>query len=719
MRHANLASRATTAAASSLDALMRPHSVAVIGASDDPTRIGGRPLRYLRRAGFSGAIYPVNPNRDHVQGLKAYPTVTDIPSPVDLAIIALPAAQVVESVRACAQRGVKAAIIFTAGFTEVGAEGAAQQAEIGAIARASGMRVLGPNCLGAFNNDIGFFGTFAQAFDREAPLSGPVGIASQSGACGSHLCYLFRQRGVGIKYWITTGNEADVDVAQAMLWLAQAPDVKVIVGYVEAIRDGARFVQALAAARRNGKPVVMIKVGRSNAGAQAAASHTGALVGKDDVYDAVLRQYGVHRADSMEELVNVARVCARGILPTDRSVGIVTLSGGLGVQAADAAERCGLEVRPFPAAGQEKIRALIPFAGTANPIDVTAQATNEATLTGRCIEIAMADGAYRSLVCLLSTVPAAERFADPIRQSLMDLRARYADRLIVLAMAAPPEVVHSFEDAGFPVFEDQDAAIRTIGALARIAESLRKAEPQATATDFIEPLVLPDPLDEYAAKALVAQAGIPVPAEHLARDGDAARRAAQAIGGAVVLKIVSPDIPHKTEVGGVVLDVATPDDAARETDALLARIAQQVPGARVRGVLVSPMLPRGVETICGSFTDQVFGPVVMFGLGGIHVEVLRDVAFRLAPFDEQEALAMVIQIRGFGLLKGVRGAPPSDLPALARTLSKLSQFVTAQRDVIAEIDLNPLLVLPEGQGVLALDALIVPSSSNLQQETDA
>lgn len=704
--------------AGSLAALFEPRSVAVIGASDDPARIGGRPLRYLARGGFAGAVYPVNPNRDSVQGIKAWPDVTSIPFPVDVAIIALPADQAVEAVRACASRSVQAVILFSAGFAEVGPEGAALQREIAAVARQSGMRVLGPNCLGAFNTQLAFYGTFAQAFDAAAPESGPVAIASQSGACGSHLGYLFRQRRVGVNYWITTGNEVDIEVSEALLWLAQAPQVKVIVAYVEAIRDGATFIRALATARANRKPVVMIKVGRSSAGALAAASHTGALVGQDDVYDAVLRDYGVHRADSIAQMVDIASACARGVLPADRSIGILTLSGGLGVQAADAAERNGLDVRPLAAAGQAKIKALISFAGTGNPIDVTAQATNEAALTGRCIEIALTDGGYQSLVCLLSTIPAAPRFADPILASLVELRARYPDRLIVLAFAAPPAVVRRFENAGFPVFEDQDAAIHAIAALAGFGERFAAAAVEPAPLQPAPPLQrLPATLDEHAAKAILAQAGIPVLQEHLVPDGPAARRAAAAISGPVVLKIVSPDIAHKTEIGGVVLDVRTPEDAERETTALLRRVADRAPGARITGVLVSPMLGQGVEAICGSFTDPVFGPVVMFGLGGIHVEVMRDVAFQLAPFGEPQALAMIARIRGHKLLQGVRGAPPVDLATLARALSRLSQFAASHRDSVSEIDINPFLVLPQGQGGYALDALIVPHSN--PQETPA
>ncbi|MES2537123.1 MAG: acetate--CoA ligase family protein [Pseudomonadota bacterium] len=698
---------------SSLSALFEPKSVAVIGASDDPSRIGGRPLQYLKRAGFAGAVYPVNPNRSTVQGLAAYPDVAAIPFPVDVAIIALPAEQVVTAIEACARKGVKAAIIFSAGFAETGPEGAARQAAIASLGRQSGMRVLGPNCLGAFNSGLGFFGTFSQAFDKDTPEPGPIAIASQSGACGSHLVYLFRQRNVGLNYWITTGNETDVDVAECMLWLAQSPKVKVIVAYAEAIRDGATFIHALETARRNGKAVVMIKVGRSNAGGLAAASHTGALVGRDDVYDAVMRQYGVYRADSIQQLVDTACACAHGIFPADRSLGIITLSGGLGIQAADAAERYQLDVRPLNPAGQAQIKALISFAGTANPIDVTAQVVNDPELTGKCIDVALSEGGYQSLICLFSSVPAVTRLGDPILQALIRLRVRFPERLIVLSLAAPIEVVRRYEAAGFLVFEDCDCAIAAISALAGFAESFAAAAGDGAVSappSADKPLPdrrLPAVLDEHAAKALLAAAGIPVLPEKIVHDGPGARQAAAEMGCPVVLKIVSPDITHKTEVGGVILNVQTPLDAELEATALLDRIAKLVPGARLTGVLVSPMCKAGIETICGIFTDPVFGPVVMFGLGGIHVEVLRDVAFRLAPFDESEARSMISEIRGYRLLEGVRGAPPADIDVLARALVRLSDFALAYRGLVNEVDINPFVVLPRGQGAYALDALIV------------
>ncbi len=712
----------------SLGALFEPRSVAVIGASDDPIRIGGRPLRYLKRQGFRGAVYPVNPRREQVQGLKAYASIEAIPGPVDVAIIALPAEATVEAVRACAAKGVRVALIFSAGFAETGEAGQARQSEAVAIARAAGMRLLGPNCLGSFNNFDGFYSTFASAFDLQAPVPGPVSVLSQSGACGSHLCYLLRERGIGVGYFATTGNEADVEIGEALLWMLRSPRVKVVALFAETIRDGASFIAALAEARRLRKTLVVLKVARSSIGASAAASHTGALAGQDAVFDAILRQFGACRARSTDHLVDVLEACALGVYPADRRLGIYTVSGGQGIQAADAAETDGLEVSPLPESGRQKILSLLPFSAPNNPIDVTAQVTNEESLIGRTLEIALAEGGYPAMVCLLSTLPEAPRFADPVLASLRALRERFPDRLIVPVFAAPPEVVQRFREAGFAVYRDVDAAVAALASMAQLGEWLHASGQAGTAStegsgaaaesEAAEALaVLPPVLDEQSAKAILARAGIPVPCEVLARDARAAREAAQALAQPVAIKIVSPDIAHKTEVGGVVLGLSTPEEVERETEAMFARISRACPQARVSGVLVTPMLGGGIETILGVFRDPVFGPVVMFGLGGVLVEVLRDVSFRLAPFDRAEARAMMTELRAFKLLQGVRGAPPRDLNAIAHALARLSQFAHANRERITEIDVNPFLAMPEGEGAVALDALIVAREPDVSVQT--
>jgi acyl-CoA synthetase (NDP forming) len=690
-----------------LDALFRPRSVAILGASDDATRISGRPVRYLIEGGFKGGIYPVNPNRETVQGLKAYKSLADCPEAPDVAIIAVPLALTEGAVRDCVARGVRGAVIFSAGYAEAGEDGLAIQSRITDIARAGGLRLLGPNCLGIFNPRIGFFGTFTQSLDREMPKAGELGIVSQSGAYGSHIAYLARRRGIGIGYWITTGNEADIDVSEAIEWMAGQDDVKVIMAYVEGVRNGPRFRAALERARANGKPVVMIKVGRSETGAKAASSHTASLAGSDAVYDALFEQTGVYRATTTEEQIDVAYACMRGIFPASNRLGVVTLSGGAGVLICDAAERHGLDVAPMPADAQRKLKDLLPFATVTNPVDTTAQALNDMSLLARNIEVILDEGGYDALIGFFTTVPNTRTLSAPLRKAIMDGCARFSDRLIVMAMIGDPEVVRDYEAAGFLVYEDPDRAVVAIAALARFAQAFARPATPAQAAATGGGSLPKGPVSEPDAKRILSGAGVPFLDERLASDAAAAGDAADAIGYPVVLKIVSATIEHKTEIGGVMVGVA--DRAAVEAGfaELLRRAAQHRPDASIDGVLVAPMARGGVEVIAGVARDPVFGPVVMFGLGGVHVEVLRDVCFRLAPFGRDEAMAMIKGIRGHALLEGVRGAAPSDVDALADLLVSLSRFAAANADDLESIDLNPVLVRPRGEGVVALDALLV------------
>lgn len=692
---------------SSLDTLLRPRSVAIFGASDDPTRISGRPLRYLLEAGFGGPIYPINPNREAVQGVKAYPSLAAVPQTPDVALLAVPASLTEQAVRDCVERGVKGAVIFSAGYAESGEEGLAVQRRVADIARAGGLRLLGPNCLGVFNPQIGFFGTFTQSLDKEMPGPGPLGIVSQSGAYGSHIAYLARRRGMGINYWITTGNEADIDVSESLEWMAGQDDVRVIMAYVEGIRDGERFRRALALARRNRKPVVMMKVGRSEIGARAASSHTASLAGSDAIYDALFRQYDVYRADTTDEQLDIAYACMRGIFPPGNKLGVVTLSGGAGVLISDAAERYGMDVAPMPDAAQEALRALLPFATVTNPVDTTAQALNDMSLLARNIEVMLDQGGYDALIGFFTTVPNTRTLSGPLREAIEAGSARFPDRLIALEMVADAEVVRAYEKAGFLVFEDAARAVAALSALPRFAAAFGRED---VAADSVPPAapVAAAALSEVQAKRLLGAAGVPFLDEKLAGDPAAAGDAADAIGYPVVMKIVSPDIEHKTEIGGVIVGVADRAGAEAAYATLTERAARHRPDAAIEGVLVSPMAGKGVEVIVGVSRDPVLGPAVMFGLGGVHVEVLKDVTFRLAPFDLREARAMIDEIRGRALLSGVRGAPPSDVDAVARLLVDVSRFAAAHRDDIESIDLNPVVVLPEGEGVVALDALVVP-----------
>jgi len=687
--------------------LLEPASIALLGASDDPTRIGGRPLRYLREAGFKGRIYPVNPNRELVQGMRAYKTLADLPEAPELVLVALPANLTVGALGDAAARGAKAAIVFSAGFAETGTIGAALQEEIAAIAASTGMRVLGPNCLGAFNAELGYFGTFTQSMDRAFPKPGNIAVVSQSGAYGSHIAYLARERGMGVKYWITTGNEVDVDVAESLLWLVRRPDVSVVMAYAEGIRDQDTFVAALGYARRHRKAIVFMKVGRSAIGAEAAASHTAALAGADAIYDAVFRQFGVHRARTTAEQLDVAYACSRGIYPAGNKLGIITLSGGMGVQMADAADEAGLDVAPMPLDAQAELQALLPFATPRNPVDVTAQALNDMQLLSANMQMMLERGGYDAIIGIFSSVPSTRTLSDPLRKALHDGSRGYADRLFVLTMAASREIVAGYEAAGFLVFEDNNHAITALAAITGIGRSFAAAAEAVDAPPASDTAIPEGPMGEHASKALLAKAGIPVAIEHLARTPDDAADAADQIGYPVVLKIASIDIPHKTEIGGVLLAVTNAAAVRAGVALLIERARAARPDARLDGVLVSPMLSGGVETILGVHRDPVFGAVVMFGIGGIFVEVMKDVTFRMAPFGVEEARRMIREIKGASLLDGVRGQGAADIDALAEALAALSRFAAANAGSIASVDVNPFLVMPKGRGAVALDALVV------------
>lgn len=694
-----------------LRALISPRSIAVIGASDDPTRIGGRPLGYMLRSGFQGPLWPVNPRREVVQGLPAFASVDALPEAPDACIVAVPAAAVPETLEACAAKGAKAAVVFSSGFAEMGEEGRAAQDRVRAIARAGGIRVLGPNCLGVFNAHNGWIATFSSSVEREPPRPGPVAIASQSGAYGSHAFALLRMRGVETGVMVTTGNEADVDLADCIGYLVRDEHTKVICAYAEGIRDGEALRQALADAAAAQKPVIFMKVGRSKVGAAAAASHTAALAGSDRVYDGLFAQYGVMRVDSTDQFLDAAYAAAQGRFPAGDRLGIMTISGGVGVQMADSAEDLGLAVPEMPAAAQQTLKALLPYAAVRNPVDVTAQAFNDLSLVGTNLRLMLEQGGYDVVVAFFTVVAGSRAMADALVATLAETRAAFADRAIILSLVASPEIVRKYEDGGYPVYEDPTRAVAAAAALTRFGRFFaRPVEPAPPAIPGGAPQVPARMLAEHEATDLLEAWGVPFVARRLARSADEAAAAAAAIGGRVVLKIASTDIPHKTEVGGVIVGVEGPDAVRAGYATLVERVGQARPDAAVEGVIVAAMAPDGVEAVIGVHRDPTFGPVVMVGLGGVLIEVLEDVAFRLAPFGVAEARRMIASLKGAKVFAGVRGAPPADVEALADLLARVSVFAAAEADRVDSVDLNPVRVLPAGQGVVALDALIVAAT---------
>ena len=696
---------AATARFAGLTPLLAPRSVAIIGASNDATRIGGRPIAFMRAAGkFQGAIYPVNPNRAEVQGLRAYPSVADLPETPDVAVIAVPAALAFQAVEDLGQRGTKAAVMFTAGFAEVDDAGAAEQARMVAAARAHGMRLLGPNCLGVFDGRTGYYATFSSSFDSGWPVPGRIGIASQSGAYGTHLYTLARNRGIGASLCIMTGNESDVTVGECIGWLAENPEVDVIAAYIEGIRESPGLIAAFEIARAARKPIVMMKVGRSALGSAAAKSHTASIAGDDAVTEAVMAEFGVYRARTSEEMLDIAQTATRRIYPAGNTLGMITLSGGAGVLVSDVAEQASLAMPPMPEDAQARLKALVSFCAPRNPVDATAQVGNDLALLEPFFESVVRDGGYSAILGFFTMVASSRRWPAML-EKLNAVRARYPDRLYVLSVIAPPDGVRALEADGWVCHEDPTRAVTAIAAMGRFGAAFAAAAPAAP--PVVPPVRLPQATpSEAVAKQILAEAGIASAPEAACATADAAVAAAERFGYPVVLKILSPDILHKSEIGGVLLDVADAGAVRAGFATLLDRARAHAPAARLEGVLVAKQLKGGVECILGIHQDPVFGPIAMFGLGGVFVEILKDVVFRRCPFGADVALDMIRSIRGFPLLDGARGRPKADVAALADMLARLSAFAVAAGPRLASVDLNPVFALPAGQGAFAADAVI-------------
>ncbi len=687
-----------------LDDLLSPRSVAVVGASDDPTRIGGRPIAFFKNLGYEGAVYPINPNRETVQGIKAYPTLGDVDGAIDFVLVSVPAKGVLDVVRQATEKNAKTVMIFSSGFGEMNEAGQQAQEELTAIAKQTGIRIIGPNCLGVFNSAINFYPTFTTTVERRQPKPGGLAIASQSGAYGSHIFYLAHLRGLDMTYWVTTGNECDVHVAEVIKLLAEKEDVHAICAYAESIKDGDVLVEGLEAARAERKPVVFMKVGRSAVGAEAASSHTASLAGDDVVYDAVLKQAGCYRARTTEEALDIAYAARPRIYPAGRRIGLVTVSGGGGVLMADAAADHDLDVAAMPAEAQAIMKELVPFAAPRNPVDVTAQFFNDMTLVPKFTKLMLEQGNYDALIGFWTSVAGSPKISPSLRAGLVEALQGHDRKLFIQSLVAPPEICKEYEDEGFPCFEDPSRAVATMAALMFYGMAFDAG--RAPQPDVPQLPALPDgALGEREAKAVLAGFGLPVVEDVLATTAQEAAAAQQKAGGPVALKIASADILHKTEVGGVELDIDGAEATAAAFERIVANAKRAAPDARIDGVIVSPMVEDGIDCILGAKQDPVFGPVVMFGLGGIFTEIMGDVSLRRAPVSEATAIEMIDELKGRPLFEGARGAKPVDKGVVARAISQLSVFAAAHKDGIESIEMNPLRVLPDR--CVALDALIV------------
>ncbi|WP_253272242.1 acetate--CoA ligase family protein [Advenella kashmirensis] len=690
-----------------LNHLFNPDSVAIIGASSDPGKLGGRPIRFLLEAGYEGAIYPINKRADTVQGLKAYPSLADIPGKVDQAIIIVPAPAALAALQECIAKNIKMVQILSSGFSEENAEGLARQQALVELAAQHGVRLLGPNCLGIVSVRNRYFATFSTALEALTPQPGGISFATQSGAFGSCAYAQAIQRGLGIARIVATGNEADIDVTECIDFLASDPQTRVICAAIEGCRDGNRLRRALLKAAAANKPVILMKVGTSETGQQAVATHTGAIAGNDRIFDVVCQECGAWRAMSIEEMLDIAYVCTQLPLPTNDRASITTVSGGIGVLMADDAERFGITIAPVSPDLQRKIHEVVPFLVGVNPLDTTAQIGVIEKGFQKVLDLVIQDTDYAIHFVYLAQIPCDPGRFLPLLEDLTRFRKQYPERLIVLVGPSDERMRALLEQQDLVIFSDPGRAVRAVAALCAIKrrwQSLHPGLPNTSRPGKSKPDEDSRTLNELQAKRLLARYGLAVPAETLCTTASEAVDAADAIGYPVVAKIVSPDILHKSDFGGVQLNLQNCGQVEAAFAALMNAAAKQDGNPLIQGVLIAPMIKGGIETILGVHHDPIFGSMVMFGLGGVAVELYNDVAFASVPLTAERAEQLIHSVRASKLLTGWRGQKAVDLEQLKGALLGLSAFAEDWSDVLEGVDINPFVVMESGTA--CLDAVI-------------
>jgi acyl-CoA synthetase (NDP forming) len=699
-----------------LSAVFRPRAIAVVGASDDPVKIGGRPLAFLLRHGYPGRVFPVNPARATVQGLPAFPSIGAIPEPVDLAIVVVPAERVLESLEEAAAKGVRAAIVFSSGFAEVGPAGRVAQARLRELAERTGLRIIGPNCQGFAHLPSRLVATFASPFLEPGLATGSIAIVSQSGAMAGMIYEMARAAGLGLNYWVSTGNEADVQAAEILAEVVEDEETRVACCYLEDIKDAGRFRRALARAHRRGVPVFVLKSGRSAVGRRAASSHTGALAGEDAVYDAVFADWGAIRCADPAELLALPQAFL-GYREAGRRVAILSNSGGLGVLSVDLCVDLGLVPAEFTPETTAVLRAALPdFAAAANPVDLTAQMLTDPGMLARVLPALEADPGVDAIVFQIALLGAATDLARLVG----DVAAVARSTRKVVAVSCPQRpMVEAFRAGGVLAFDDASVALRSLACLAQATARRARWLDRAT-LDAPPPPPAPavpagragEPfLNEWESRRLLAPFGLPLVdtvfvTAAAAAPAAAAPAAAEQLGYPVVVKVCAAALPHKSDVGGVALGLADRAAVAEACRRLEANVRAAVPGVALDGLLVQRQVRGALELALGVKVDPIFGPVVLVGSGGVLIEVLRDFRLLLPPIDATAAEEALRSLRIGPLWDGVRGSAPLDLPAAVELLQQLGEAARSLGAYVKEIDLNPVAVGRRGEGVTILDVLV-------------
>lgn len=698
-----------------LDSFFAPESIALIGASRDKEKIPGRLLAMLRKNDYPGKIYPINPNYGDIDGLPCHRAIADIGAPIDLAVIIIPARAVIGALQECAAAGVKNCVIISSGFAEEGGDSAAMQDKIVEIAARTGMRISGPNAEGFMSEVQKVAATFSPTVDIKVghvPLVATkkrIAVVAQSGGIGFAIKHRAKALGVAVSYCVSAGNESDLGAGEFLDYMVQDASTDVILLFIEGIRDVDKFLAAAKRAAELRKPVIVTKVGRSGAGQRAAASHTASMAGWSAAYDAVFAKYGFIVSNDLDEAVAIAAVLASNPPLKGDRVAVLTVSGGAGIWGADAVSMQGLQVPALSDSIQAQIKQWMPSYGAAgNPVDVTAQGVTSGGVQ-KSIELFSASKEVDATLVVLS-------LSSDVRMPLKE-----AELKPVIAAQTKPVVFYSYTlPSDFARRELAKSGVVVLSGLTHAAVAMRRL------LDYSRFTLAPDPdaallaerdlsahlkaptLSEADSKALLRDAGIGLPDEVLVSERDALDAAIAKVGFPLVMKIQSPDIAHKSEVGGVKVNITTKGEAFSAYRDVLESARKHRPNATIQGVLVGPMAKKGVEIIIGTLLDATFGPMVMVGLGGVTTELFRDVIYRPAPVSAEEAEAMLGELKAAPLLRGFRGAAKADVAALSTLIANVSTLAARLRESVSEIELNPVLVHPEGQGVTIVDALVVP-----------
>ena len=687
----------------SLDALLRPQSVAIIGASTNEHKVGGVPVSLLKKLGYQGRIIPVHPEAKQIQGLPAVPRIADAGGAIDLAIVCVPERAAASVLAECAQAGVKAAIMFTSGFAEMGEAGAAAQNAIAKIAADAGIILLGPNCLGAMSLKARMFATFSPAPLAGVPPVGGIGLVSQSGAFGAYAYTLARKGGLGLSHWVTTGNEAGVQAADVIEWLAQDDETRVILAYLEGCRDGPRLKRALDAARAAGKPVVITKVGRTAAGARAALSHTASLAGEDAVYEAVFDECAAIRAYTIEEFFRYGQVFATAHPPATDAVAIVTLSGGVGTLMADRAEEMGLELPPFTEEEAAPLKRAVPFCSTINPVDVTGQIIGQPEVLPLACEAAASSGRYGGVALFTAAGAVSPVFWPSMLKSAQILTARKGVAATVSGVMNE-EQRRTLIDLGCLVYEEPTHAVEAFAIMRRYARACDLAAHSAGMPVAAPVLPRAGALNEAEGLAFLQSGGVRAAPFGVATSAEEAARIAQEFAVPVAIKVLSRDLLHKSDIGGVRLNVRGADAARAAFESIHADVTRMAPGAAFEGVIVARMVKPVIECMAGARLDPVFGPIIAFGLGGTEVEWLKRVALATAPVAPARVAALLKKLGILERLDGWRGGPKIDPAGLIEAVCGVGALAAAAGQRLESIEVNPLMVTAEG--VFAADAVV-------------